>query len=74
MMTSLDAAKTMPDADSETMNDHFKNARWYTPLPTLHVSWTETFDHLQLKMIACGNDCCPSVNSVFEHRCCYRPP
>lgn len=39
MMTSLDAAKTMPDAHTETMNDHFQNSRWYTPLPTLHVSF-----------------------------------
>lgn len=46
MMTSLDAAKTMPDASSETMNDHFQNARWYTPLPTLHVSLIEAFNHL----------------------------
>ncbi|MCJ1383912.1 hypothetical protein MMC17_007026 [Xylographa soralifera] len=38
MMTSLDAAETMPDADEETMNDHFRNQRWYTPLPTLHFA------------------------------------
>lgn len=38
-MASLDAAKTMPDAHTETMNDHFQNSRWYTPLPTLHVSF-----------------------------------
>ncbi|KAI9870878.1 MAG: hypothetical protein M1830_003674 [Pleopsidium flavum] len=35
-MTSLDAARTMPDADQETPNHHFANDRWYTPLPTLH--------------------------------------
>ncbi len=39
-MTALDAAQTMPDADQETTNHHFANDRWYTPLPTLHVSQT----------------------------------
>lgn len=38
MMTSLDAAETMSDADQETQSDHFANSRLYTPLPTLHVS------------------------------------
>ena len=38
MMTSFDAAETMPDTDQETMNDHFRNSRFYTPLPHLHVS------------------------------------
>ena len=37
MMTSFDAAELMPDADQETMNDHFRNARFYSPLPHLHV-------------------------------------
>lgn len=36
MMVSLDAAKTMPDADRENYLDHFSNSRWHTPLPTLH--------------------------------------
>ncbi|MCJ1250586.1 hypothetical protein MMC30_007814 [Trapelia coarctata] len=36
MMTSLDAAKTMPATDQETPIDHFSNGRWYTPLPNLH--------------------------------------
>lgn len=38
MMASFDAAELMPDADQETMSDHFRNSRWYTPLPSLHVS------------------------------------
>ncbi|KAF2017909.1 AMP-binding enzyme [Aaosphaeria arxii CBS 175.79] len=36
MMASLDAAELMPDASDETMNNHFRNRRWYTPLPSLH--------------------------------------
>ncbi|RDL36935.1 uncharacterized protein BP5553_04368 [Venustampulla echinocandica] len=36
MMTSLDIAQTMPDANEETTNTHFSNDRWYTPMPTLH--------------------------------------
>lgn len=36
MMTSIDAARTMPDADQGTILDHFANSRWYTPLPSLH--------------------------------------
>ncbi|MCJ1465426.1 hypothetical protein MMC07_004044 [Pseudocyphellaria aurata] len=36
MMTSMDAARTMPDADQGTMLDRAANSRWYTPLPTLH--------------------------------------
>jgi len=38
MMSSLDAAELMPDADHETINRHIENKRWYTPLPSLHVS------------------------------------
>lgn len=37
MMTSLDAARSMPDRDAETIMDHYANSRWYTPLPSLHV-------------------------------------
>lgn len=37
-MASLSLAEQMPDADSETMNRRFKKKRWYTPLPSLHVS------------------------------------
>lgn len=40
MMTSFDAAELMPDADRETMNDHFRDSRFYTALPSLHVSIT----------------------------------
>ncbi|KAL9598405.1 MAG: hypothetical protein Q9219_004495 [cf. Caloplaca sp. 3 TL-2023] len=36
MMTSLDAARNMPDQDEETIMDHYANSRWYTPLPSLH--------------------------------------
>ncbi|KAF2692234.1 hypothetical protein K458DRAFT_426014 [Lentithecium fluviatile CBS 122367] len=36
MMASLDSAELMPDAHEETMNRHFANMRWYTPLPSLH--------------------------------------
>jgi len=36
MMSSLDASELMPDAHEETMNRHFQNRRWYTPLPSLH--------------------------------------
>lgn len=39
-MTSLDAARTMPGVDEEgLLKTHFINARFYTPLPTLHVRW-----------------------------------
>ena len=38
MMTSFDAAESMPDADQETQNGHFADSQWYTPLPTPHVS------------------------------------
>ena len=37
-MTSFDAAELMPDANKETMNDHFRNKRFYVSLPNLHVS------------------------------------
>lgn len=40
MMSSLDASELMPDAHGETMNRHLQNRRWYTPLPSLHVSLT----------------------------------
>ncbi|KAF1956867.1 putative AMP-binding enzyme [Byssothecium circinans] len=36
MMASFHNARSMPDADAETMLDHFANRRWYTPLPSLH--------------------------------------
>ena len=36
MMTSFDAAELMPDADSETMNDLFRDQRFYVSLPMLH--------------------------------------
>lgn len=37
-MTSLDAARTMPGVDEEDLlENHFIKARFYTPLPTLHV-------------------------------------
>ncbi|KAL9053698.1 MAG: hypothetical protein Q9206_003833 [Seirophora lacunosa] len=36
MMTSIDAARTMPDPDDETILDHYAEHRWYTPLPSLH--------------------------------------
>lgn len=39
MMASLDAAELL---DYETMVDHFRNDRWYTPLPSLHVSTSLT--------------------------------
>lgn len=40
MMASLEAEKLMPDSSDETMTDHFAQRRWYTPLPSLHVSST----------------------------------
>lgn len=40
MMCSLDAAELMPDASEGTMNRHFDRRKWYTPLPSLHVSIT----------------------------------
>ncbi|KAL8668541.1 MAG: hypothetical protein Q9168_006833 [Polycauliona sp. 1 TL-2023] len=36
MMTSIDAARTMPDPDEVTIMDHYAGRRWYTPLPSLH--------------------------------------
>lgn len=46
LMTSLDAARTMPGVDEEGLLEaHFIKARFYTPLPTLHVRW---FLNLQL--------------------------
>ncbi|KAL9049734.1 MAG: hypothetical protein Q9206_005382 [Seirophora lacunosa] len=36
MMTCMDAARTMPDRDDETIMDHFVNGRWYASLPSLH--------------------------------------
>jgi hypothetical protein len=38
MMTAFDAAELMPDADEETMNEQFRNKRFYVSMPTLHVS------------------------------------
>jgi hypothetical protein len=38
MMTSFDAADLMPDKQKESMNDQFRNKRFYVSLPTLHVS------------------------------------
>ncbi|KAI9686662.1 MAG: hypothetical protein M1820_010602 [Bogoriella megaspora] len=40
MMTSFDAAELMPDAGEETMNDHFRDKRFYVSLPNLHVKFT----------------------------------
>lgn len=37
MMTMFDAAELMPDADQETMNDHFRDACFYTSIPMSHV-------------------------------------
>ncbi|KAL8898242.1 MAG: hypothetical protein Q9207_006806 [Kuettlingeria erythrocarpa] len=43
MMTSIDAARTMPNSDDETILDHYAEHRWYTPLPSLHfVGMTAT--------------------------------
>lgn len=68
MMTSFDAAELMPDADQETMNDHFRNSRWYTPLPSLHVSvhsWLQiTFD---LPLAVYRNDSCSSVTPLPKY-------
>ncbi|MCJ1313972.1 hypothetical protein MMC25_007652 [Agyrium rufum] len=36
MMTSFDAAELMPDTDGETMNDLFRDQRFYVSLPLLH--------------------------------------
>lgn len=38
MMASFDAAELMPDIHKETMNDQFRNKRFYVSMPTLHVS------------------------------------
>lgn len=38
MMATFDAAELMPDADQETMNDHFREACFYTAAPMSHVS------------------------------------
>jgi hypothetical protein len=38
MMTTSDAAELMPDADQESMNDHFRGACFYTSAPMSHVS------------------------------------
>jgi len=39
ILTSWDVAETMPH-EQETNSEHFRNDRWYTPLPTLHVSFS----------------------------------
>ncbi|KAL8817287.1 MAG: hypothetical protein Q9191_008175 [Dirinaria sp. TL-2023a] len=36
-MVYYDAAKDMPDADEETILDHYGDGRWYTPVPSLHI-------------------------------------
>jgi hypothetical protein len=41
MMTSFDAAELMPDAHKETMNEQFRNKRFYVSLSMLHVSLCE---------------------------------
>lgn len=44
-MTSLDAARTMPGVDEEgLLETHFIKARFYTPLPTLHVRYFKSSD------------------------------
>ena len=37
-MTSLDATLTMPEASQELQTHHYIDERWYSPLPSLHVS------------------------------------
>jgi hypothetical protein len=36
-MTSFDAAELMPDAHKETMNEQYRNKRFYVLLSMLHV-------------------------------------
>lgn len=38
MMTSLDATMIMPEATQELQTHHYIDERWYSPLPSLHVS------------------------------------
>lgn len=50
-MTSLDAARTMPGVDEEgLLQTHFIKARFYTPLPTLHVRCFLTLHRLRPKI------------------------
>ncbi|KAL8788738.1 MAG: hypothetical protein Q9213_001552 [Squamulea squamosa] len=63
MMTSFDAAELISDADQETMNDHFRNARYYSPLPHLH--WT-TFLNTVLIVALPGMTTVSEIVQVLE--------
>lgn len=63
MMGSFDAADLMPDIHKETMNDQFRNKRFYVSMAMMHVSPYRRSKKKPAYVVVCWNDRCVAVDN-----------